>query len=71
MCPSLQNIELSDSVNLGEITLRNCPQLRNLYIPNNINKIYSDTELTVLLNPDNHRYEVKRWKCLGFRNKKE
>lgn len=59
MCPSLQNIELSDSVNLGEITLRNCPQLRNLYIPNNINKIYSDTELTVLLNPDNHRYEVK------------
>lgn len=58
-CPSLENIELSDSVNLGEIILRNCPQLRDLYIPNNINKICSDTELTVSLNPDNHRYEVK------------
>ncbi len=58
-CPSLENIELSDSVNLGKITLRDCPQLRRLYIPNNINKIYSDTELNVSLNPDNRRYEVK------------
>lgn len=58
-CPSLQNIELSDSVNLDIITLHDCPQLRNLYIPNNINKIYSDTKLNVLPNPDNRRYEVK------------
>lgn len=55
-CPSLKYLILPDSLKVGKIYLEGCSNLKTLYIPNEVEAIFSDRNLSVIPTSSNSRY---------------
>lgn len=58
-CPQLQHIEFRDSIIVGSLTLTECPNLKCLFLPEEINQIQSDQDLVIVPTLGSNNYKFK------------
>ena len=62
-CPQLRYIEFKDDIRVDNLKLTHCPNLKWIYLPDTINNIESDNDLTLI--PSSNQYTFKNgilWK---------
>ena len=58
-CPQLQFIEFSDNIKVELLNLEECPNLKWLYLPQQISRINSDHDLTLIPSFENDCYKFE------------
>ncbi len=53
-CPQLRHVEFEDSISVGFLSIEQCSNLKQIYLPYEINRISSDNDIRFIPNANDH-----------------